>query len=124
MVPTEQGKLKFTLSQAFVKLVSIWKLRIWSNLLKKSVMENFIFCAVETGEQVWNFQKFLIYWTTCNHKQTQQRLKYLKSRDLIRYRRVLIFEKHKCLSKWSFIMYTLLLTYVSYFILKTLSKHI
>ena len=26
-----------------------WKLRIWSHLLKKSLMENFIFCAV-SGE--------------------------------------------------------------------------
>ena len=26
-----------------------WKLRIWSHLLRKSLMENFIFCAVKSN---------------------------------------------------------------------------
>ena len=35
------------------------KLQIWSHLLKKSLMENFIFCAVSVAHielQLWNIQ--------------------------------------------------------------------
>ena len=40
-------KMKLSIKD-FVHLSSF--LRIWSHLLKKSLMENFIFCAVTTGE--------------------------------------------------------------------------
>ena len=33
--------------------ISSRKLRIWSHLLEKSLMENFIFCAV-LNKQLWN----------------------------------------------------------------------
>ena len=40
-------KMKFSIKDLFSKCYQIrWKLRIWSHLLKKSLMENFIFCAV------------------------------------------------------------------------------
>ena len=44
--PTAQ-KMKFLITDFFSKCDHIHSfLRIWSHLLKKSVMENFIFCAV------------------------------------------------------------------------------
>ena len=40
--------MKFSIKDLFRKLDQICrKLRIWSHLLKKSIMENFIFCAVK-----------------------------------------------------------------------------
>ena len=40
-------KMKFSIEDFFSKCDQIrMKLRIWSHLLKKSSMENFIFCAV------------------------------------------------------------------------------
>ena len=39
--------MKLLMEDFFSKYKQIrWKLRIWSHLLKKSLMENFIFCAV------------------------------------------------------------------------------
>ena len=39
--------MKFTIKDFFSKCDQIYgKLRIWSHLLKKSLMENIIFCAV------------------------------------------------------------------------------
>ena len=39
--------MKFFIKDYFSKCDQIrWKQRIWSHLLKKSLMENFIFCAV------------------------------------------------------------------------------
>ena len=41
-------KMKFSIKDSFSKFDQIRSnLRIWSNLLKKSLMENFIFCVVE-----------------------------------------------------------------------------
>ena len=43
--------MKFSITDFFSKCEQIRReLRIWSDLLKKSIMENFIFCAVQTGE--------------------------------------------------------------------------
>ena len=40
-------KMKFSIKDFFSKWDQIWRFRrIWSRLLKKSLMENFIFCAV------------------------------------------------------------------------------
>ena len=40
-------KMKFSIKDFFSKCVQIRSfLRIWSHLLKKSLIENFIFCAV------------------------------------------------------------------------------
>ena len=42
-------KMKFSMKDFFSKYIQICSfLRIWSHLLKKFLMENFIFCAVET----------------------------------------------------------------------------
>ena len=39
--------MKFSTEDFFSKCDQIhWKLQIWSHLLKKSLMENFIFCAM------------------------------------------------------------------------------
>ena len=44
--PTAQ-KMKFSIKDFFTKCDQIHSfLRIWSHLLKKSLVENFIFCAV------------------------------------------------------------------------------
>ena len=46
-------KMKFSIEDFFSKCDQIRSfLRIWSHLLKKSLMENFIFCAVILA--VWN----------------------------------------------------------------------
>ena len=34
------------------------KLRIWSQLLRKSLTENFIFCALQNDFKNWNSKKF------------------------------------------------------------------
>ena len=47
MVPCTAQKMKFSIKVYFSKCNQIRrKLRIWSQLLKKSSMENLIFCAV------------------------------------------------------------------------------
>ena len=53
-------KMKFSITDFFSKCDQIRSfLRIWSHLLKKSVMENFIFCAV-TIVNFWKMQFY--YW--------------------------------------------------------------
>ena len=45
--PITAQKMKFSIKNFFSKCDQICSfLRIWSHLLKKSLMENFIFCAV------------------------------------------------------------------------------
>ena len=45
-------KIKFSIKDFFSKCDQIrWKLRIWSHLLKKYLIENFIFCAVKHYRQ-------------------------------------------------------------------------
>ena len=45
--------MKFSIKDFFGKCDQIRSLlQIWSNLLKKSLMENFIFCAVSVGSTV------------------------------------------------------------------------
>ena len=63
-------KMKFSIKDFFSKCVQIRSfLRIWSHLLKKSLMENFIFCVVFVvwilwielqiySQKVWFFDKF------------------------------------------------------------------
>ena len=44
-------KMKFSIKDFFSKCDQIhWKLRIWSYLLEKSLIENFIFCAVQFND--------------------------------------------------------------------------
>ena len=44
--------MKFSIKDFFSKCDQIWrKLRIWSHLLKKFLMENFIFCAAQSKNQ-------------------------------------------------------------------------
>ena len=51
-------KLKFSIKDSFSKCDQIrMKLRIWSHLLKKSLMENFIFCVVGTFELMFLFHR-------------------------------------------------------------------
>ena len=47
--------MKFSIKNFFCKFDQIRrKLRIWSHLLKKSLMENFIFCAVKL--RIYNYR--------------------------------------------------------------------
>ena len=56
-------KIKFSLTDFFSKCDQIRrKLRIWSHLLKKSVMENFIFCAVSFLKPTLLYQRTTIYF--------------------------------------------------------------
>ena len=67
-------KIKFPIKDFFSKCDQIrWKMRIWSHLLNKSLMKNFIFCAVEgfiTFSEVlqsgisknWVHSVFFIFW--------------------------------------------------------------
>ena len=44
--------MKFSIKEFFIKYDQICrKLQVWSYLLKKSLMENFIFCAVKVKYQ-------------------------------------------------------------------------
>ena len=53
-------KMKFSIKDFFSKCDQIRSfLRIWSHLLKKSIMENFIFCAVLV---VFFFELDLLDW--------------------------------------------------------------
>ena len=61
-------KIKFSIKDFFSKCVQIRSfLRIWSHLLKKSLIENFIFCAVKGltvalvifDREILNFVKLL-----------------------------------------------------------------
>ena len=55
--------MKFSIKDIFSKSDQIHrKLRIWSHLLNKSLMENFIFCAVTCMK---NFQPYCrkLFWT-------------------------------------------------------------
>ena len=63
-------KMKFSIKDFFSKCDQTRSfLRIWSHLLKKSLMENFIFCAVTTNQvhytrinsYMWNKQKDSVY---------------------------------------------------------------
>ena len=46
LISTAQKKTKFSIKDFFIKCDQIRSFqRIWSHLLKKSLMENFIFCA-------------------------------------------------------------------------------
>ena len=59
-------KMKFSVKDFFSKYDQIRSfLRIWSQLLKKSLMENFIFCAV-----IANKKKIFLFWLSqwLNHK--------------------------------------------------------
>ena len=91
-------KMKFSVKDFFSKCDQIRrKLRIWSHLLKKSLMENFIFCAVYISQYsvlitCHNFDSYLgfsQYITSSNnlqgHRKNSQKIfvrngisKYLK----------------------------------------------
>ena len=57
-------KMKFSIKDFFSKCDQIcWKLWIWSHLLKKSLIENFIFCAVITpNPKMQCSSKFLLFY--------------------------------------------------------------
>ena len=62
-------KMKFSIKDFFSKGDQIRrKLRIWSHLLKKSPMENFIFCAV-LGILLPNFVNWKCEWKNYVHKK-------------------------------------------------------
>ena len=65
-------KMKFSIKDYFSKCDQIRSfLRIWSHLLKKSLMENFIFCAVMVVIPTNNnLRKFLIEQVFFDHRAT------------------------------------------------------
>ena len=67
-VSTAQN-MEFSIKDFFSKCDQICSfLRIWSHLLKKSFMENFIFCAVTTrGRSESPFIPLWIKWNMCSH---------------------------------------------------------
>ena len=53
--------MKFSIKGFFSKYDEILSfLRIWSHLVKKFVMENFIFCAVKTLEYIFVFNSLTL----------------------------------------------------------------
>ena len=57
-------KMKFTIKDFFSKCDQIRrKLRIWSHLLTRSLMENFIFCAA--------YEQVSVCWETKSHRTVQ-----------------------------------------------------
>ena len=71
--------MKFSIKDFFCKYGQIrMKLRIWSHLLKKSLMENLIFCAVHKK-----------WWEMINKQWT----KYLKDTCAVILRKLTIFRK-------------------------------
>ena len=61
-------KMKFSIKDFFSKCDHIRSfLRIWSHLLKKSVMENFIFCALILNGTYEDFLLWVIVWITNYH---------------------------------------------------------
>ena len=63
MNSTLHKKMKFSIEDFFSKCDPYF-LRIWSHLLKKSLMENFIFCAVSLPLQRFVFS-FMSVPVTC-----------------------------------------------------------
>ena len=65
-------KMKFFIKDFFSKCDQIrWKLRIWSHLLKKSLMNNFIFCAVNIRD-VATYKSIINYMPTIPGPTTRQ----------------------------------------------------
>ena len=57
-------KMKFSIKNFFSKYDQIRSLlQIWSHLLKKSLMENFIFCAVATGPNEYLKKSFILFFS-------------------------------------------------------------
>ena len=57
--PLRISSVNVTKSAETADLVTFTKLRIWSHLLKKSLIENFIFCAVICSS-IWIYKKRLM----------------------------------------------------------------
>ena len=54
-------KMKFSIKHFFSKCDQICrKLRIWSHLLQKSLMENFIFCAMRVFEECFEDSQYVL----------------------------------------------------------------
>ena len=74
-------KMKFSIKDYFSKCDQIpRKLRIWSHLLKKSLMENFIFCAVK-GVLIWE-KNILVKWGPWFSEISTEKSVLLKSQSL------------------------------------------
>ena len=55
-------KMKFSIKDFFSKCVQIHrKMRLWSHLLNKSLMENFIFCAMSLISSYINYLNNILY---------------------------------------------------------------
>ena len=73
-IPLYTGqKMKFSIKDFFTKYEQIdRKLQIWPHLLKKSLMENFIFCAVVKGSNICIIQRRIYDPIELFHKNSYQ----------------------------------------------------
>ena len=86
LLPTAQ-KTKFSIKDFFSKCDPIW--RIWLHLLKKSIKEKFMFCAV-TYKAYWHMQ------TLCRKQDCFQEVLFL---DRLKKVKLEIFAKNSCFGK-------------------------
>ena len=73
VTPITAQKMKFSMKGFFSKYDQIRSfLRIWSHVLKKSLMENFIFCAVNAASAMADIRQkcySLEFWLYLNPRQ-------------------------------------------------------
>ena len=73
-LPATSQKMKFSIKNVFNKCDQIRSfLRIWSHLLKKSLMENFIFCVV-SAEKAFTLAEWLSVIMPCTQSVIAIRL--------------------------------------------------
>ena len=88
-------KMKFSIKDFLSECDQIrWKLRIWSHLLRKSLMENFILCVVHANQGYQSFGQILL--SLC---KTSRLIFFLN--DLCKQKAVV----RRCSSKLMFLKY-------------------
>ena len=83
-------KMKFSITDFFSKCDQICSfLRIWSHLLKKSLMQNFIFCAVNTllrlVKVTFTCKQFHVYAKIVSHKLFRHHKNVTYSHQIFRF---------------------------------------
>ena len=110
-------KMKCSIKGFFSKCDQTRKVRIWSHLLKKSLMENFIFCAVKTTCQDCIFW-FRCWLCTLSH-YTKEEIRCIRNDNFLR----ILFKK----SGWAMTLYQwyYIIDIISYYIsIKNQCQHV